>query len=188
VAAATIATASAALAQAVGDLKVFNGTIVSTATESVVIKDKDGQVLMVAVVRNWDLIEQRPITADQLKTGDFVGSQNKPIDANSGEATELRVYEPGNTPEWGTHGLGPNTPNRMTHGTISNIASTATGRVLEIAYPTGGYKLILADAIKPQGSFSLGAAKATPGVSVSAVSRMAPDGVYRASRLLLRPQ
>jgi hypothetical protein len=175
---------AAVLAQAIIEPVGYTGAIVSTTAESVTLKDKDGKIIAVALMRGWKLVQPRVVPSDALKVGDFVGSANEIVNENTGRSTEIRVYEPGNTPEWGTHAMGGG-PRQMTHGTVAKITPTATGRELEISYPNGGRRLLLASEIPVVGSVVLPTDQAKPGVVVQAVTRPGPDGVWRSPRLLL---
>lgn len=180
-AALTLAAPATAMAQApIG----HTGAIVSTTADSVTLKDKDGKVMTVAMIPGWRMVAPRTVPTEALKVGDFIGSANEVVNPTTGRSTELRVYEPGNTPEWGTHDLGAG-PAQMTHGTVAKITPTTEGRDLDISYPNGGRRLILPKSVAVVGSFVLGLDEAKPGVVVRAVTRRSPDGVWRATRLLL---
>ena len=71
-----------------------------------------------------DSVRCRSATSDSAGGARLELTFAKPV-----QATEIRVYEPGNTPEWGTHAMGA-TQRQMTHGTVAKITPTATGREL----------------------------------------------------------
>ena len=85
---------------------------------------KDGTAKTVAMTPGWTVSKPRATTADKVKPGDFVASMQTDIDATSGRAEEVRIFEPGYRPENGTHGV-PRPNSSMTHATVSLRAAQA---------------------------------------------------------------
>lgn len=166
----------------------FAGTLVSVADDSVTLKDKDGKTFVVQMTRGWTVSADRKVEADALKAGQFVASQNVPVDTNTGKSTEVRILEPGYRPEQGTHVVSATNSNMMTHGTVKSAAKTANGVVLEVTYPGGSRHLLVAPDVTVTVSDPLDHSVLKPGVAVGSVTRPGADGIERASRLQLLKQ
>ena len=104
----------------------FNGSVVGYTDNSVTLKDKDGKDVTVAMTPGWFVSSPKKITADAVKTGDFVATANTNIDANTGKSTELRIMEPNYRPEEGTHLMGGRENVSMTHGTVKKLSEYTT--------------------------------------------------------------
>jgi outer membrane lipoprotein SlyB len=171
------------LAQAAGPPRGFSGTVVSVAGDTVTLKDKDGKALVVQMTPGWTVSVVRKVDAAAIKAGNFVATQNVPVDANTGKSTEVRILEPGYRPEEGTHAVSPTNANMMTHGTVKSARKTADGVELEVSYPDGSRRLLVAPEVPVTISDPQDRSVLKPGVAVGGVTRKGPDGVERASRL-----
>lgn len=170
-------------AQAVTPPRGFSGTIVSVNGDTVTLQDKDGKNFIIEMTPGWTVSVNRKSTAADIKPGDFVATQNVPVDDNTGKSTEVRVLEPGYEPEHGTHAVSATNSNMMTHGSVKSITKAADGVELEVAYPSGSRHIIVADGVPVTVSDPQDRSVLKPGVTVSGVTRTGPDGVARASRL-----
>jgi len=104
-----------------------SGATVSVAEEVVELRQKDGAVTKVAMTSGWTLSYPVQAGVDALRVGQFVASANWPVGEGHGAANELRVFEPGYLPEYGTHTV--NAPNTlegtmMTHGFVFGTGQT----------------------------------------------------------------
>ena len=163
----------------------ISGTIVSVLGDSVTLKGKDGNTVVVQMTPGWTVSAARATEAAQIKPGDFVATANAPVDAESGKSTELRILEPGYRPEEGTHGLSPTSPAMMTHGTVKSAKATSDGVELEVTYPSGSRRIVVPPSV-PVTAFDLkDRSMLKPGVAVESVTRKGADGVPRAGRLVL---
>jgi hypothetical protein len=162
-----------------------SGTVVTVAEEMVVLRQTDGTEVTVAMTRGWTVSRARQASIAAVRLGDFVGSASADIAAEQGRANELRVFEPGYRPEYGTHPLAAPGVS-MTHGFVFGIVKRDGGTELEIAYPAGRHTSLVPDALSVTVFDLLPRSAAAPGVSVSAVTRPDGDGVRRAGRLVLQ--
>jgi hypothetical protein len=160
------------------------GTIVTVAADSVSLKTKDGTVTTVTMTRGWHVATMRPVPADAIQVGSFIGAANMALDDNTGRAVEFRIFEPGNQPEQGTHAMGGR-PTLMTHGTVSDVTVTEAGREVNVTYTGGKRRIIVPPEVQVRQSFVVDQAQARPGAVVTAVTRKGADGVWRANRLLI---
>jgi hypothetical protein len=158
--------------------------VVSVGDEAVVLKQKDGTDVTVAMTRGWTVSKPRKATIAELRLGDFIGSANADQGAGKGKANELRIFEPGYRPEYGTHSINAEGTS-MTHGFVFGITKQADGTGLEIAYPDGRRSIVVPDGMDITVSDLLPRSVLVPGVAVSSVTRPSPDGVRRAARLTL---
>ena len=173
------------LAQAPTPPRGFSGTVVAIAGDVVTLKDQVGKSFAVRMTPGWTVSVNRNVNADAIKAGSFVASQNVPLDAGTGKSTEVRILEPGYRPEEGSHAVSATNANMMTHGTVQSVNRTADGVQLEITYPGGSRRLLVADGIPVTYSEPLDHAVLQSGVAVEGVTRVGVDGVERASRLQL---
>jgi len=73
----------------------YTGVLVSAADDNVVLKMKDGKTVTVAMTKGWTVGTARSVKVDAVKRDDFIATINVDIDAGSGRANELRIFEPG---------------------------------------------------------------------------------------------
>lgn len=163
----------------------FSGTFVSVAGDTVTLKGEDGKIFRVEMTPGWTVSANRQGTAGDIRPGDFVATQNVPVDAQTGRSTEIRILEPGYRPEEGTHAVSATNANRMTHGTVKAVSKTDAGVELEVTYPGGSRHLVVASSVPVTISDPLDKTVLQPGVAVNGVTRPGADGVQRASRLQL---
>jgi hypothetical protein len=163
----------------------FSGTLVTVSGDAVTLSDKDGKPFVVQMTPGWTVSVNRKVNTDAIKAGNFIASQNVPVDGGTGKSTEVRILEPGYRPEDGSHDLGPGNANQMTHGTVKSVSRTADGVQLEITYPAGSRRLLVADSVPITLSEPLDHAVLKPGLAVEGVTRPGSDGLARASRLQL---
>lgn len=164
------------------------GAIVSINETSVDLRQKDGTLAHVAMTPGWTLSYAKEATAGGVHVGQFIASANLGLAPGRGRATEVRVFEPGYQPEYGTHQVGaPNTPpgTAMTHGFVFGTRDTGGATELSVHYPEGCRVIEVPRDVKVTGFVTLERSRAVPGTAVSAVMRAGEDGVMRAGRLTL---
>lgn len=161
-----------------------SGTVLSVSEEAVVLRQPDGTEVTVAMTRGWTVSRTRKASVAEIQLGDFVGSASVDLAPGQGRANELRVFESGYRPEYGTHSLAAAGVS-MTHGFVFGIVKREGETELEIAYP-GGSRAILVPDTTGVTTFDLQPRSAvTSGMLVSAVTRSGSDGIRRAGRLVL---
>lgn len=164
--------------------KGVSGIIVAVAEDHVIVKQKDGKAIEVVMTPRWTISTLRTAPFSELAIGDFIGSASYDLGPEFGRANELRIFEPGYRPEYGTHAIAtPSTS--MTHGFVFGIKKRHDGHVIEVAYPEGRRLILVPDALPITVSDPLPRSAATPGQDVSLVMRPGVDGIYRASRLVI---
>jgi hypothetical protein len=161
----------------------FSGALIEYSDTSVTLKDKQGKVITVAMTPGWFVSSARELNADAIKAGNFVASANTNVNANTGQAKELRIFEPGYRPEEGTHLMQGQANTSMTHGTVKTITKGADGAELEVVYTDGSRHLIVPSDVKVTGYDVYDRGTLKPGIRVSAVARKGIDGILRAGRL-----
>jgi hypothetical protein len=160
-----------------------SGTVVTMSEDMVVLRQADGADISMSMTPGWTVGKLRSAAITELRLGDFIGSANADTGPDAGRANELRVFEPGYRPEYGTHSIAtPGTS--MTHGFVFGIAKRDGGTEFEVAYP-GGRRAILVPESTTVTISDLQLRSAAVGAAVSAVTRPGSDGVRRASRLIL---
>lgn len=181
------ALASPAFAQLAPEPISVAGTLAAYTDTTVTIAVADGSKSTVAMKPDWFVSLPQRVNIETVKTGDFVATANLIVTPTSGRATELRILEPGYRPEVGTHTTARRPNTMMTHATVATVTKTGEGHLLHLTAPDGPR-----DVLAPTGTPVTGykvepRATLAPGVKVSAVTRLDPDGVWRAGRLLIVP-
>jgi hypothetical protein len=161
-----------------------NGTVVSVAGDTVVLRTKEGAEATVSMTAGWTLSIPRAATAAELRLGDFIGSASVDTGTDHGRANEVRIFEAGYRPEYGTHAIAA-AGTSMTHGFVFALRKVEGGTEMEIAYPDGRRTILVPEGMTVTVSDLKERSVLTPGVAVSAVTRRGPDNVWRASRLTL---
>jgi hypothetical protein len=174
--------AMAATAQPVVDPVTHTGAIVAIAGDSVMLKEKDGTTVKVAMTTGWTVVTTRAEKPSAIKSGEYVATANTNTGPDSGRATEVRILEPGYLPEYGSHAIGrPNTS--MTHALVKTVTPSPDGLVMDVTYP-GGSRRITVPGDAPLTGYDLrDRVILKPGTIVAAVTRAGADNVWRASRL-----
>ncbi|MGR4866582.1 hypothetical protein [Caulobacter sp. LARHSG274] len=162
------------------------GALVRYCDADVTVRDKDGKLVVVAMAKGWTVVTARPVPLDAVRPGDFVATINRNVDATTGRASELRLFEPGYRPEVGTHDM-PLPGTSITHGTVVKARKSQAGLELDVTYPGGGRRIQVPADIQPIAYDVHPRDFAKPGVSVSAVTRRDADGVWRAGRIMIQP-
>jgi len=178
----------AAEAQRPAPPKGVSGEIVTVAEDRVDLRQKDGALITVPMSKGWTLSYLEKATPAALQVGQFIGSANMALGEAHGKANELRVFEAGYMPEFGTHVLtAPNAAEgtRMTHGFVFGLEKTGATVRLQVAYPAGCRVLDVASDLPVMVSVAVDRALARQGVVVAAVMRPDQNGVIRAGRLTL---
>ena len=161
-----------------------SGTVVSVSGDTIVLHTKEGADISVPMTPGWTVSIPRKATAAEIRMGDFIGSASHDLGPDRGRANELRVFEPGYRPEYGTHAIAmPETS--MTHGFVFAIRKAEGGTELEIAYPDGRRAILLPDGVGVTISDLKDRSVLKPGTAVSSVTRRGADDVFRASRMVL---
>ena len=176
----------ASIAPAQNPPKGFSGRFVSLNGDTVTLQDKDGKTFSVEMTPGWTVSANRTGTAADIKPGDFVATTNVPVDESTSKSTELRILEPGYRPEQGTHAVSPTDSRMMTHGTVKSATKSADGVELEVIWPDGSRKIVVAATVPVTISDPLDKTVLKPGRMISGVTRPGPDGVQRASRIQLQ--
>jgi hypothetical protein len=114
-------------------------TAVSGALLSV--RADDGTTTTVALSPGWLLVIGRPISASDIRVGDFVATANSNIDDNSGRSVELRVFPPGVHLGEGSRPMADG--NTMTNGAVGEVTDVEGGRELLVRYPGGERHVML---------------------------------------------
>jgi hypothetical protein len=161
-----------------------SGLVLSATDDSVVLRQVDGTTVTVPMTRGWTVGKLRKGTIGELRLGDFIGSANSDLGPDSGRANELRVFEPGYRPEYGTHSIAA-AGTSMTHGFVFGIEKHPDGTRLEVAYPGGRRAILIPEGLEVTITDLQPRSIAAPGRAVSAVMRTSSDGIRRASRLVL---
>jgi hypothetical protein len=161
-----------------------SGLVISATDDVVVLRQADGTTVSVPMTRGWTVGKLRKGTIDDLRLGDFIGSANADLGHDSGRANEVRVFEPGYRPEYGTHSIAA-AGTSMTHGFVFGIEKHPAGTRLEVAYPGGRRAILILEGLAVTITDLQPRSVAAPGRAVSAVTRTSSDGVRRASRLVL---
>ncbi len=181
------ALASTAFAQVAPEPVSVAGTLAAYTDSTVTIVVADGTRSTVAMKPDWFVSLPQRVGIQAVKAGDFVATANTVVTPTSGRATELRIMEPGFKPEVGTHPTARRPNTMMTHATVTGVMQTGEGHMLHTTAPDGPRAVLVPTGTEVTGYKVLARATLQPGAKVNAVTRLDPDGVWRAGRLLIVP-
>jgi hypothetical protein len=137
-----------ALAQAPAATQRLRGSVESFDGSTVVLKERSGETVRLALADNFSINEVVPIPLDSLQPGSFVGTAA----LNDAEG-KLRALEVLLLPE-AARGSGEGhypwdlqPGSTMTNGTISEMVVSASGRTLKLRYKDGEQTIVVPEGI-----------------------------------------
>ena len=173
-AAAITLTAAPALAQQVR----IRGKVASLTGTTLVIDKREGGQATIALTPNWNVAELKPITADAIQAGSFIGTTEKPTGDGTGSSLEVHVFPPGVKMGEGHYDwdLAPGTS--MTNGNVDQVVTGVSGRELTVSYK-GGSRKVTVPANVPIVQMGPGdKASIKPGAGVFIIAAPKGDGTF----------
>ena len=175
--------AGAAAAQ--GGRQIVRGVVAAVTPASVTVTGKDGKAVTVALAPNWTVAVTKPISADAIAPGSFIGTTEIPQADGTGLSVEVHVFPPGVKLGEGHYAWDSQPGAMMTNGTVGTVAAVGGGRALDVSYPSGTRHVVVPAGvpivqITPGGAQSL----IQPGVSVFLIAVPGPNGALITNSVL----
>jgi len=176
----------AAPVQAQPTVQRVAGAVTAASATSVTVKTADGKEVQVSATPNVIVATSKPITASEIKQGDFVASGNATIAENTGRANEIRVMAPGVRIGEGNRAM-PQPNMMMTHGDVVAIKESDQGRDLLVRFPGGERHVVVPPNTRVTGQTPLKMADLKPGVQVTVILNSAPGTAPTTNYILVNP-
>ena len=172
-----VALMAAGSAAAQGGRQIVRGVVAAVTPASLTVTTKDGKAVTVALAPGWIVAVTKPISADAIVPGSFIGTTELPQADGTGVSVEVHVFPPGLKVGEGHYPWDTQPGATMTNGTVGTVAAVGGGRALDVSYPSGTRHVVVPAGvpivqITPGGAQSL----IHPGVSVFLIAVPGPDG------------
>ena len=139
-AAAAVATlsAGAAWAQAPAGPMVVRCVVSAMDANSLTVKGDKGVKTTVVLAPTWTVAVMKPVAADAIQPGSFIGTAEMPQKDGTGKSLEVHVFPPGVKMGEGHYGWDLKPGSMMTNGTVGTVVAGKKGsRQLEVNYSYG---------------------------------------------------
>lgn len=148
------------------------GAVLAVAADSVTVKDRGGETVVLALPANLVVQEVYPVALADVKAGSYVGVAGMPQADGSQRAIALTIFpESSRGVAEGHTAFDLQPQSTMTNATVAEVAAAASGQRLQLRYKDGE-KVIVVPADAPIVSFRPGdRALLVPGASVSIAAR-----------------
>jgi hypothetical protein len=141
---AALLVAGAALAQpAPGARQIVRGEVKAVAADHLDLVTREGKPLTVALAPNWNVAVMKPITADAIQPGSFIGTTEMPQADGSGLSLEVHVFPPGLKVGEGHYPWDLQPGSMMTNGTVGKVEKVSAGQALDVSYPNGSRHVVV---------------------------------------------
>lgn len=173
-AAAIVAVSTPALAQQVR----IRGKVASLDGTTLVVDKREGGQATIALTPNWSVVEVKPITADAIQPGSFIGTTEKPTGDGTGSSLEVHVFPPGVKMGEGHYDwdLAPGTS--MTNGNVDQVVTGVNGRELTVSYKGGARKVTVPPTVPIVQMGPGDKAAIKPGAGVFIIAGPKGDGTF----------
>ena len=166
-----------AQAPATPALHTVRGVVASVTPTQVVVTGKDGKPVTVNLAPKWGVTIMKPISAEAIQTGSFIGTTEMPQADGTGVSVEVHVFPPGVKMGEGHYPWDLQPGSMMTNGTVGTVSAVSGGRAIDVSYPSGTRHIVVPPnipivQITPGGDQSL----IKPGASVFLIAIAGQDG------------
>ena len=149
---------------------LVRGVVTAMAPNSLTVKAKGGKVQTVALTDTWTVSIMKPIGADAIQPGSFIGTAEMPQADGVGRSLEVHIFPPGVKMGEGHYNWDLKPGSMMTNGTVGKVVASRDGRQLDVTYPNGVRHLVVPPRV-PIVQITPGArTDIKPGVSVFMVA------------------
>jgi hypothetical protein len=139
--AAAILAAGAAPAQTPPN--IVRGVVTMASATALTVRPATGKPVVITLAPNWTVAIMKPITADAIQPGSFIGTAEMPQANGSGRSLEVHVFPPGVKMGEGHYDWNLKKGSMMTNGTVGKVVASKNGRELDVSYPTGTRHLVV---------------------------------------------
>jgi hypothetical protein len=140
---------SVALAQApAGAPQRVRGTVDSFDGTTLVVKDRSGEVLRLALADNFSVAEVVPIELSAIQPGSFIGTAAMPQADGTLSAIEVLVFPEAARGTGEGHRPWDLVPgSTMTNATVADMLTAAKGRTLTLRYKDGEKTVVVPEGV-----------------------------------------
>lgn len=141
---------AAALAQAPASppTQRLRGSVESFDGSTLVVKERSGEVLRLALADNFSVSEVLPIALSSIQTGSFIGTAAVTDAQGNLRALEVLVFPEAARGTGEGHGPWDLQPgSTMTNATVSEMVVAAGGRTLKLRYKDGEKTVVVPEGI-----------------------------------------
>lgn len=135
------------------------GTVVSLASDQLLVKSRDGQSVNVKLASGWKVSAVKKASISDIKPGDFVGIASLPKSEGGDGALEVLIFPPAMKGAGeGSYGWDLKPNSSMTNATVGDAVTSVDGSVVTVTYHGQQKKISV-----PNGTPVVTLAPATPG-------------------------
>jgi hypothetical protein len=146
--AASMLLASAALAQTPIPTQRLRGSVESFDGTTLVVKERSGQTVRLALADNFAVNEVYPIEIGAIQPGSFVGIASLPGTDGNLSALEVLVFpESARGSGEGHYPWDLQPGSLMTNATVADLVSAPTGRRLQLRYKDGEKTVVVPEGV-----------------------------------------
>ena len=162
----------------------LRGQVKSLDGDTLVMTPKTGAPITVKLSPHWLVVVVKPISADAIQPGSFIGTTEVDRPDGSGQSLEVHVFPPGVKMGEGHYPWDLQPHSMMTNGTVGTVKAGANGRELDVAFPSGTRHVVVpADVPIVLMTFAPDHSLVTPGAGVFVIGVPQADGSYTAGNL-----
>ena len=142
------AQAQTAPAPAPNPVQRLRGSVESFDGQVLVVKERSGEVIRLALADNFSISEVLPITLAAIQPGSFIGTAALPQPDGSLRALEVLVFPEAARGTGEGHGPWDLLPgSTMTNATVADLVTASQGRTLTLRYKGGEKTLQVPDDV-----------------------------------------
>ncbi len=163
------------------------GKIKSVDGNKITVDTREGTVFTAEMADNWAVLSVKPLSADAIKAGSYIGTAEIEEGEGKGRSLEVLVFpEAMRGAGEGHYGWDLAPGSTMTNGTVGQVTEGSKGRELEVNFQ-GNKRQITVPANVPIVTFQPDErAAAVPGAAVFITVPKAANGGYdKASRIVI---
>jgi hypothetical protein len=140
--------AAAAVAQPAPTTMRLRGTVEKLEPGALVIKERNGETMTLALADNFTVSEVLPIDPAAIQTGTFVGTAAMTGPEGTMSALEVLVFpEAGRGTGEGHYPWDLQPGSTMTNATVTTVSSGAKGRTMTLRYKDGEKTIVVPNGI-----------------------------------------
>ncbi len=155
----------------------IRGTVTEVTPTSINLTSRDGRPVALILTKDWTVQVTKPVTADEIQTGSFIGTAEMPQANGSGRSLEVHVFPPGVKFGEGHYGWDLKKGSMMTNGTVGKVVASASGRSFDVSYSTGVRHIVVPPNTPIVQIVPSDRALIKPGVKVFIAALQTPSGL-----------
>jgi hypothetical protein len=139
---------AAVLAQPAAPTMRLRGTIEKVDATSLVVKERSGETMTLALAENFTVSEVLPIDPAAIQTGSFIGTASLPGADGTLAALEVLVFPESARGTGEGHSPWDLQPgSQMTNATVGAVVPGAKGRMVTLHYKDGEKTILIPDGV-----------------------------------------